>query len=130
MALGAAWQAHVLARALAGCAPRAGAASGTVLGAASVTVFDPTLAQGRALAQEAARAGCAAWAIGDDFDGDAGGLWHRHIAQRLAPGEAVIGALRPSDRFVLARLAAAQRVTLHDFACSVKSDSPGYAHRT
>jgi hypothetical protein len=133
VALGVAWQAHPLALALAGSVPRANAASGTLLGAASVAVFDRALGEGRALAYEAARAGCVAWAVGDESDesgGDVGALWHRQMAQRLAPGTAVTGALRPSDRFVLARLAAARRVTLHDFACTLKNDSPGCARRT
>ncbi|MEM5311552.1 hypothetical protein [Paraburkholderia sp. JHI869] len=83
-------------------------------------VFDPALARGRVLAREAARAGCVAWAIGDRCsdvaDTDIGTLWHARIARRLEPGTALIGALRASDRFVLARLAGARGVTLRDFA--------------
>ncbi|SDC39183.1 hypothetical protein [Paraburkholderia lycopersici] len=129
-ALGAVWRAQPLGLALAGSVPDAGAG----LGAASAAVFDPALPQGRALAREAARAGCAAWAVGDGAS-DIGGLWHARIARRLEPGATVIGALRPSDRFVLARLAAARRVALRDFASAAhrapaKSDSRDCAHRT
>ncbi|MEX3978971.1 hypothetical protein AB4Y45_08290 [Paraburkholderia sp. EG287A] len=113
--LGAAWQAHPLSVAIGERAPRAGAAF-----ARSVAVYDPALAQGRVLARAAARAGCVAWAIGDGCAdtaaSDIGTLWHARIAQRLEPGAALTGALRPSDRFVLARLASARGVTLRDFA--------------
>jgi hypothetical protein len=114
--LGAAWQAHPLNVAFGERAPRAGAA----LDAPDAVVFDPALAQGRVLARAAARAGCVAWAIGDGCadtaDCDIGTLWHARIARRLEPGAALTGALRPSDRFVLARLASARGVTLRDFA--------------
>ena len=107
VALGAAWQTHALRVALGDSAPRASAAAGAV-------VFDPALARGRVLAREAARAGCVAWAIGERGDGtadnDIGTLWHARIARRLEPGTALIGALRPSDRFVLERLANARGV--------------------
>lgn len=116
VAIGAAWQARPLGRAFFVAAPRASAASGV----ASLAVFDPALAEGRALARAAAREGCVAWAIGDRADrgdaGDIGSLWHARIARRIEPGAILIGALRPSDRFVLARLAAARHVTLYDFA--------------
>ena len=107
VALGAAWQTHALRVALGDSAPRASAAAGAV-------VFDPALARGRVLAREAAQAGCVAWAIGERGDGmaddDIGTLWHARIARRLEPGTALIGALRPSDRFVLERLANARGV--------------------
>ncbi|MEX3915351.1 hypothetical protein AB4Y36_21265 [Paraburkholderia sp. BR10936] len=116
VALGAAWQAHALSVALGVRAPRAGAA----LDAPGAAVFDPALEQGRVLARAAARAGCVAWAIGDGCadtaDSDIGTLWHARIARRLEPGADLTGALRPSDRFVLARLASARGVTLRDFA--------------
>ncbi|MCP3707627.1 hypothetical protein M3I54_11615 [Paraburkholderia sp. CNPSo 3274] len=90
------------------------------MNAPAAAVFDPALAQGRVLERAAARAGCIAWAIGDGCaemaDSDIGTLWHTRIARRLEPGAALIGALRPSDRFVLARLASARGVTLRDFA--------------
>lgn len=105
VALGAAWQTHPLRVALGERVPRANAALNTPDG----VVFDPALARGRGLAREAARAGCVAWAIGEGGDGmagnDIGTLWHARIARRLEPGAALIGALRPSDRFVLERLA-------------------------
>ncbi|MCP3721813.1 hypothetical protein M3I53_01520 [Paraburkholderia sp. CNPSo 3272] len=116
VALCAAWQAHPLSVALGESVPRAGA----VLDAPGAVVFDPALAQGRVLARAAARAGCVVWTIGDGCadpaDSDIGTLWHAKIAQRLAPGAALTGALRSSDRFVLARLASARGVTLYDFA--------------
>ncbi|MCX5540339.1 hypothetical protein M3A49_12675 [Paraburkholderia sp. CNPSo 3076] len=114
--LGAACQAHPLSVAFGERVPRAGA----VLDVPGAAVFDPALAQGRVLANVAARAGCVAWAIGDGCadmaNSDIGTLWHAHIARRLEPGAALIGALRPSDRFVLARLASARGVMLRDFA--------------
>ena len=114
--LGAACQAHLLRVAFAKRAPCAGVA----LNAPAAAVFDPALERGRVLERAAARAGCTAWAIGDGraemADSDIGTLWHTRIAQRLEPGAALIGALRPSDRFVLARLASACAVTLRDFA--------------
>jgi len=141
VALGAAWRADPLAFALALCGPRARA--GTALGAASAVVFDPALAEGRSLARQAASAGCIAWAVGDragdgvgvGVEGDIGGLWHAQLSRQLAPGATLIGSLRPSDRFVLARLAATRHVTLRDFASAghatpVKSDSRGCAYRT
>jgi len=137
VALGAAWRSRplALALALAGPAARAGAA----LGAASAVVYDPALAGGRALARLAASAGCVAWAVGDravdGVDGDIGGLWHAQLARRLAPGATLFGSLRPSDRFVLERLAAARHVTLRDFASAgrpapAKNDSRDCAYRT
>ncbi len=116
VALGAAWQTQALRVALGERAPRASAA----LNSANGVVFDPALARGRALAQEAACAGCVAWAIGDHgggvADDDIGTLWHARIARRLEPGAALIGALRPSDRFVLERLANARGVTFRNAA--------------
>ena len=110
VALGAAWQTHALRVALCDSAPRASAAPNTPDG----VVFDPALARGRVLAQEAAQAGCIAWAIGErgggTADNDIGTLWHARIVRRLEPGAALIGALRPSDRFVLERLANARGV--------------------
>ncbi|WP_233881717.1 hypothetical protein [Paraburkholderia flagellata] len=110
VALGAAWQTHALRVALGKRAPRASAAPNAPDG----VVFDPAIARGRVLAREAAQAGCVAWAIGERGDGaaddDIGTLWHARIARRLEPGTALIGALRPSDRFVLERLANARGV--------------------
>ncbi|QGZ54893.1 hypothetical protein [Paraburkholderia acidiphila] len=110
VALGAAWQTHALRVALGARAPGASAA----LHLADGVVFDPALARGRVLAQKAAYAGCVAWALADHggamTDDDIGNLWHARIARRLEPGAALIGALRPSDRFVLERLASARGV--------------------
>lgn len=110
VALGAAWQTHAFRVALGERAPRASAASNMPDG----VVFDPLLARGRVLAREAAQTGCVAWAISERGDGmadnDIGTLWHARIARRLEPGAALIGALRPSDRFVLERLANARGV--------------------
>ncbi|MBB2928299.1 hypothetical protein [Paraburkholderia silvatlantica] len=115
VALGAAWQAHApgvafgerVSRANAALAPRA-------------AVYDPALAEGRVLARAAASAGWVAWGVGDGRDdmpdNDIGTLWHARIARSLESGAALIGALRPSDRFVLARLAYGRGVTLRDFA--------------
>jgi len=114
--LGAALQAHAPGVAFGERAPHASAA----LKARGAAVYDPALAQGRVLARAAASAGCVAWAVGDGDadipDNDIGTLWHARIARRLEPGAALIGALRPSDRFVLTRLASARGVTLRDFA--------------
>jgi hypothetical protein len=109
VALGSAWQARPFVLALAGSASHANEALGTP----GVAVFDPTLAEGRMLAHRARCAGCVAWAIGDN---DIGRLWHAQLARRLEPGASLIGALRPSDHFVLARLAASRSVTLHQFS--------------
>ena len=83
VALGTACQAHALPLAFAERVPDASAPWSAVSGA----VFDPSLAQGRELAREAARAGCVAWAIGDLADdlavGDIGALWHARMARRL-----------------------------------------------
>jgi hypothetical protein len=127
-ALGAAWPLRPVTRSLGGYVSYAN----VLPGAASVAVFDPTLAEGRMLAHRARCAGCAAWAVGDS---DIGGLWHGQLARRLESGASLIGALRPSDRFVLARLAATRRVTLHEYApearmLPAKSDSQDCAHRT
>lgn len=146
MALGAACQAHAFPQAFAAATPRANGMWNTA-NMANIAVFDPTLAQGRALAREAARVGCVALSlagpVSDPVDranhlavnDDIGRLWHAGLARRVPPCAVVVGALRPSDRFVLARLAAAQRVTLIDFAgfgrlCAAKSDSPDCARRT
>ncbi|WP_343675521.1 hypothetical protein [Paraburkholderia heleia] len=114
VALGAAWQAHALGVAFGERAPRASAAF-----APRAAVYDPALAEGRVLARAAASAGCVAWGLGDGCadvpDNDIGTLWHMRIAQGIESGAALIGALRPSDRFVLARLACARGVTLRDF---------------
>ena len=135
VALGTACQAHALPLAFAERVPDASAPWSAVSGA----VFDPSLAQGRELAREAARAGCVAWAIGDLADdlavGDIGALWHARMARRLERGVTLIGALRPSDRFVLERLAMARGVTLLDFASPdgpvlAKSNSRDCARRT
>ncbi|MFC5428254.1 hypothetical protein ACFPTO_05460 [Paraburkholderia denitrificans] len=75
---------------------------------ACIALFDPALARGRALAQYAARTGIEAWPAGDDI----GMLWHARLARRAECAERagartrMIAALRPSDQFVLARLAA------------------------
>jgi hypothetical protein len=102
VAIGVAWRKRPLARALADGARRN----------TGVAVCDPTLAEGRALARRAASAGYVAWNVAD---GDIGGLWHAQIVRHIAPRAVLVGALRASDRFVLARLAAARGVTLHDF---------------
>jgi hypothetical protein len=109
VALGTAWQVWPIALAFAGLASRANGAER----APGVAVFDPTLAEGRMLAQQARRAGYLAWSVGDS---DIGALWHAQLAHRLEPGASLIGALRPSDRFVLARLATSRSVTLHRFS--------------
>jgi hypothetical protein len=74
-----------------------------------IAVYDPALAQGRALARAAARRGMPALAAG----GDIGALWYAQLARRLdspdrAPAVAFC-ALRASDRFVLERLATPRR---------------------
>ena len=115
VALGSACQAHSLGLAFAGPVPHASAPWSAVTGA----VFDPSLAHGLELAREAARAGCVAWATGDlaaDLAiGDVGELWHARMVRHIERGATLIGALRPSDRFVLARLAMTRGVTLLDF---------------
>ncbi|TAM00418.1 MAG: hypothetical protein EPN70_22400 [Paraburkholderia sp.] len=73
-----------------------------------IALFDPALAQGRALAHYAARKGIEAWPADDDI----GMLWHARLARYAERAECagartrMIAALRPSDQFVLARLAA------------------------
>ena len=135
VALGSICQAHSLSFAFAERVPFASAPLRTASGA----VFDRSLAQGLELAREAARAGCLAWATGDPAHylviGDIGELWHARMARHLERGVTLIGALRPSDRFVLARLAMARGVTLLDFATPgrpalAKSDSRDCARRT
>jgi uncharacterized membrane protein YedE/YeeE len=117
VALGSAWRMWPLVPALTGLVPHA-----------SVAVFDPTLVEGRMLAHRARCSGCVAWAVADS---DIGGLWHAQLARRLAPGAALVGALRPSDRFVLSRLAATRRVTLREFSpAPAKTGSQDCAHRT
>jgi hypothetical protein len=69
-----------------------------------IAVFDPARVEGRWLAQRALRAGIAAWPVSDDI----GLIWHTQIARRAGPRMAMIAALRPSDQFVLTRLAAAR----------------------
>lgn len=73
-----------------------------------IALFDPALAQGRALAQYAARTGIEAWPADDDI----GVLWHARLASRAERAQhagahtRMIAALRPSDQFVLTRLEA------------------------
>lgn len=69
---------------------------------ACIAVFDPALSRGRALARYAARAGIEAWPAATDI----GLLWHAGLARRAVSRGTVIAVLRPSDRFVLTRLAA------------------------
>jgi len=76
-----------------------------------IAVFDPALAHGRALAYHAARERIDAWAAADDI----GMLWHVQIARRAGPGTPMIAALRPSDQFVLTRLAASRGAVVRAF---------------
>jgi hypothetical protein len=78
---------------------------------ACIAVFDPALAHGRALAHQAARAGIEAWSASDDI----GMLWHARIARRAGPVTPMIAALRPSDQFVLTRLAASRGALVRPF---------------
>jgi len=135
LALGSACQPYSLRFAFAGRVPDASAP----LSAATGAVFDPSLARGLELAREAARAGCVAWSTGDRAHdlaiGDISELWHARMARHVEQGAMLIGALRPSDRFVLARLAMARGVTLLDFASPgrpalARSDSRDCARRT
>lgn len=91
---------------LVGAACRAWPACGAgaePFGSADAAVFDPALAGGRALARHAARTGIEAWSA-DDI----GMLWHAQLARRVTPRARLIAALRPSDQFVLTRLAASR----------------------
>jgi len=71
-------------------------------------VFDLALVQGRELARRARRAGIDAWLASDDI----GKIWHAQLARRIGARTQVIAALRPSDTFVLTRLAAARGVVV------------------
>lgn len=85
--------------------------------AARIAVYDPALAEGRALARAAARMGMPAFAVEEKFGDDIGMLWHTQLAHRLAihtnsraeAPAAALCALRASDRFVLERLATRHR---------------------
>ncbi len=69
-----------------------------------VALYEPALAQGRALARYAARAGMTSLALQDDI----GTLWHTQrarVGRRGGSQTIVLCALRDSDRFVLERLA-------------------------
>lgn len=69
-----------------------------------VALYEPALAQGRALAQYAARVGMTSLALQDDI----GTLWHTQrarVGRRGGSQTIVLCALRDSDRFVLERLA-------------------------
>jgi hypothetical protein len=93
---------------------------------ACVAVFDPALAEGRALALYAARTGVEAWPAGDDV----GGLWHTRLARRAGQRTPMIAALRPSDAFVLTRLAASRGAVVLALDAPARSDSPGSSNRT
>ncbi len=85
--------------------------------AARMAVYDPALAEGRALARAAARMDIPAFAVGEKFGDDIGMLWHAQLSNRFAVRTdcrteapvAALCALRASDRFVLERLAARHR---------------------
>lgn len=86
---------------------------------ACIAVFDPALAHGRSLAHHAARAGIEVWPAADDI----GMLWHAHVAHRAGPGTPMIAALRPSDQFVLTRLAASRGALVRPFDPQTTSES-------
>jgi hypothetical protein len=78
---------------------------------ARIALYDSALAQGRALAHHAARAGITTFSLRDDID--IGMLWHLRLAAQQAHTVALC-ALRASDRFVLERLATRQRFIVID----------------
>lgn len=98
---------------------------------ACVAVFDPALAAGRALARYAAGAGIEAWPAGDDI----AALWHARLARRAALRTPVLAALRPSDAFVLTRLASARGAAVVlaldvQAGAQARSGSRGSSNRT
>jgi hypothetical protein len=79
----------------------------------SIALYEPALAQGRALAHYAERAGILSFALHDDI----GVLWHAQRARltgHAGSPASVLCALRDSDRFVLERFAAPHGMTLID----------------
>jgi hypothetical protein len=79
--------------------------------AGAVAVFDSTLADGRALADYAARAHLPAFDVGDDI----GALWYSTLAPNLARSPGVlIGMTRPADFFVLTRCVPRSALTTRD----------------
>jgi hypothetical protein len=74
-----------------------------------IALYDSALAQGRALALHAARAGITTFSLHDDI----GMLWHAHLAAHQAH-TVVLCALRGSDRFVFERLATRQHFIVID----------------
>lgn len=98
-----------------------------VAAGACVAVFDPALAEGRALAGYAARTGMEAWPAGDDI----GALWHARLAHRAGPRTPMLAALRPSDAFVLTRLASARgAAVVLALDARARSGSPDSSNRT
>lgn len=93
---------------------------------ACVAVFDPVLAPGRALADYAVRTGIEAWPATDDI----GILWHARLLQRAGPRTPMIAALRPSDQFVLTRLAASRGAVVLALDAQARSGSSGSSNRT
>jgi hypothetical protein len=111
--------------ALLGAACDVPVARGPAVGAC-VAVFDPSLAEGRALARYAARSGIEAWPAGDDI----GTLWHARLARRTGPRTPMLAALRPSDAFVLTRFAAARgAVLVLALDGQARNGSPGSSNR-
>ncbi len=87
--------------AAAGCAPPAFAHAIRARGA--IAVYDPTLADGRALAEHAAMSGLPAFDTGEDI----GALWYATLAPHVVQKRGLlIGVTRRSDYFVLTQFIA------------------------
>ncbi|TAL95373.1 MAG: hypothetical protein EPN73_13940 [Paraburkholderia sp.] len=85
----------------AACAPPAFAHAMRTRG--TLAVYDSTLAEGRALAEHAARSGLPAFDTGEDI----GALWYATLAPHVVQkGGLLIGVTRRSDYFVLTQFIA------------------------